>query len=141
MLENTNFIAIIIATIVSMGIGAGWYWMLGDKWKKAVGLSNEQIEKFVKQGPGMQTMSITVLCHFIMAFMLSGVIYHTGGFDPFNICNGIIAAVLVWVGFIVPSMLINHRFQLKPIMLTAIDGGHYLITLSVQGIIIGWFGV
>jgi hypothetical protein len=38
-------------------------------------------------------------------------------------------------------MAVNYTFQRRPLVLTLIDAGHFLIVLIVMGAIIGWFGV
>jgi len=49
--------------------------------------------------------------------------------------------LFVWAGFIAAPMIVNHRFQGSPWMLTLIDAGHWLGVLIVMGLVIGLFGV
>lgn len=46
----------------------------------------------------------------------------------------------MWVGFVITSMILNHRYQGAPWSLTLIDGGYLLGVLLVQGVVIGLFG-
>ena len=136
MLENVNIIAILVATVVSMAIGAGWYSSLAKPWIEANGFSDEQV-KAVNENSNPSTYVIAAVCHLVMAYILSGVIFHAG---DMTLGNGLLTAFLIWIGFVVTTMTVNHRFQFKPWSLTAIDSGHYLIVLLAQGAIIGWFG-
>ena len=137
-MENINWIAILIATLVSMAIGAGWYSALSKSWISANGFTDEQIAS-VEANDTPVIYVIAALCHLVMAFILSGVIFHvsTGEVTP---GKGLTTGFLIWLGFVAPSMCVNHRFQFKPWSLTLIDSGHYLAVLLAQGAIIGWFG-
>ena len=136
MLENVNFIAILPATIVSMAIGAGWYGSLAKPWIEANGFSEEQVRE-VNENSNPLIYVIAAICHLVMAYILAGVIFHAG---DMTLGNGLLTAFLIWIGFVVTTMTVNHRFQFKPWSLTVIDSGHYLLVLLAQGAIIGWFG-
>jgi hypothetical protein len=45
-----------------------------------------------------------------------------------------------WLGFVATTMLVYHSFSGTRPALTAIDGGHWLAVLLVQGAVIGAFG-
>lgn len=137
MFDNVNFIAWVLAVVVSMAIGAGWYGVLSKKWIAASGFSPSEIET-LESGGGGSSYVVAAICHIIMAYVLSGVIYHSGGF---SLRGGVISALFIWAGFVATSMAVNHRFQMKPWSLTVIDSGHYLLVLLAQGAILGWFGV
>lgn len=138
MFESINWLAVLIATVVSMGIGAGWYSFLAKPWIAANGFSEEQIRS-VEANDQPIIYIIAALCHLVMAVILSGVIFHSTGGEA-GIGNGLLTAVLIWIGFVVTTMTVNHRFQFKPWSLTAIDSGHYLLVMLAQGTILGWFG-
>ncbi len=139
MFETVNWIAIALATIASMAIGAGWYTFLAQPWIKANGFSDEQL-KTIKANETPMIYIMAAVCHFIMAFILSGIIIHASG-KEITFGDGVLTGFLVWLGFVATSMSVNHRFQFKPWSLTLIDSGHYLVLLLVQGAIIGWFGI
>lgn len=138
MLENVNWFAIAIATVVSMAIGAGWYSGLAKPWIAANGFNDEQI-KSIEANDTPIIYLIAAICHLVMAYILSGVIFHAAG-PEVTVGKGVLTAFLIWLGFVLTTMTVNHRFQFKPWVLTAIDSGHYLVVLIAQGAIIGWFG-
>lgn len=138
MFDNLNWIAIGISTLVSMAIGAGWYSGLAKPWIAANGFSDEQIRS-VEANDTPIIYVIAAVCHLVMAIVLSGVIFHAGGTD-ITIMDGVLTAFLIWIGFVVTTMCVNHRFQFKPWALTVIDSGHYLAVMLAQGAILGWFG-
>ena len=129
MFDGINLIAVAAAAIVSFLFGALWYGILGKAWMNAAGLTKEQTR------PNPVVFATAFFCQIIMAFVFAGVIYHTGGTD---IRNGIISALMIWVGIVITTQIVNHRFQGLSWNLTLIDGGHWLGVLLVQGIVIGW---
>ncbi|AMN51264.1 MULTISPECIES: DUF1761 domain-containing protein [Stappiaceae] len=129
MFDGINLIAVAAAAIVSFLFGALWYGILGKAWMNAAGLTREQTR------PNPVVFATAFFCQIIMAFVFAGVIYHTGGTD---IRNGIISALMIWVGIVMTTQIVNHRFQGLSWNLTLIDGGHWLGVLLVQGIVIGW---
>jgi hypothetical protein len=73
----------------------------------------------------------------VMATVLSILIARTG---EVTFARGVLIALLAWLGFVITSMAVNHRFTNQKPALTAIDGGHWLAVLLLQGAIIGVFG-
>jgi len=129
MFDGVNLIAVVAAAIASFVFGAVWYGVLGKAWMKAADLSAEQTK------PNPVTLAIAFFCQLVMAFVFAGIVYHTG---ETSIRTGIISAVMIWVGIVMATQIVNHRFQGKPWSLTLIDGGHWLGVLLVQGIVVGW---
>jgi hypothetical protein len=130
MFDGINLIAVVAAAIASFVFGAVWYGVLGKAWMTAAGLSEAQTK------PDPVTLAIALFCQLVMAFVFAGVIYHTG---ETSIRTGIISAVMIWVGIVMTTQIVNHRFQSMPWSLTLIDGGHWFGVLLVQGVLIGWF--
>jgi len=126
-----NYLAVLIAAVLSMPIGAAWYGGLGKQWMKAAGLKEED----VNQDPKIYI--VAVLCQFIIAIFLAGIIGHLA---TTGIWAGMVTAFFCWFGFVVPTMAVNHRFQGAGWDLTIIDAGHWLLVFLLQGAVIGWFG-
>ena len=80
---------------------------------------------------------IAFLCQLFMAWMLAGVIGHLG---DISVLRSLITAAFLWAGFVLTTMMVNHRFQSSPWSLTLIDGAHWLGVLLIMGLIIGLFG-
>nr|WP_319384802.1 DUF1761 domain-containing protein [uncultured Roseibium sp.] len=131
MFDGINLLAVAVAGVASFIFGSIWYGVLGKAWMAAASLSEEQTR------PDPVTLGLTFVCQLVMAFVFAGVIYHAG---QTSIRAGLISALMIWVGIVMTTQIINHRFQGKPWSLTLIDGGHWLGVLIVQGVVIGWFG-
>jgi glycerol uptake facilitator-like aquaporin len=131
MFDGINLLAVLVAAVVGFVFGAVWYGVLGKAWMRAANLTAEQTK------PAPVTMGLAFICQFVMAFVLAGVIYHVGGAD---VKTGLIAAGMIWVGFVLTTQIVNHRFQDKPWSLTVIDTGHWLGVLIIQAVVIGLIG-
>ena len=132
-----NYLAVIIAAIAAFVFGAAWYGVLGKQWQAALGKSpTDGKGKSMPVGP----MVITFIALIVMAWMLAGVIGHLGP-GQVTLKNGILSGAFLWFGFVVTTLAANHAFQGQKPLLTAIDGGHWLGVLVIEGAVIGAFGV
>ena len=129
---EVNWLAVIVATIAGFAVGAVWYSTLGKQWMAAIGKSRDQLNA----GPVPYVLG--VLAELVMAYFLAVVTLNLLG--SVTVANGLLAGALMWVGFIMPPMILNHRYQNMPWSLTILDGGHLLLVLLVQGLVIGLFG-
>lgn len=133
-----NWIAILLAAVAGFGFGAIWYGIFGRAWMKAAGITEEDIkgaDGTKKQSP--LPFIIAILANLIMAFTLAGFMGHM----VLDIKHGLITAGLVWLGFVLTTVMVNYSFQMRPISLSAIDAGHWLGVLLIMGCIIGYMGV
>ena len=129
---EVNWLAIIVATIAGFAVGAVWYTALGKQWMAAIGKTRDQLNT------GPQPYVIGVIVELVMAYFLALVTSNL--FGSVTVASGLMAGAHMWLGFIMPPMILNHRYQNMPWRLTALDGGHLLLVLLVQGLVIGLFG-
>jgi hypothetical protein len=104
---------------------------------EAAGMTAEDIKP--SGGPILSPYINAFLAELVMAFMLAGVLGTLGG-GHMNVKTGLITGAMMWLGFIMSSLVVNHSFQGAKKTLTLIDGGHWLGVLLVQGALIGWMG-
>ncbi len=126
-----NYLAVLIAAVAGFLFGWLWYGLLGKRWMAALGMVEPP-----KPAPG--PFIIAFLCQFVMAWMLAGVVGHLGNV---GIVRSLVSGVFLWAGFVMTTMIVNHRFQGANWGLTLIDGGHWLGVLLIMGLVIGLFGV
>jgi hypothetical protein len=132
---GVNYIAVIIAALAGFGLGTVWYMILSKPWMDAVG----KTEADRPQGPAqVLPFVIAIIALFVMALMLAGIMGHLG---DITIRGGVITGFFVWLGFVITTMGVNHTFSGAKPILTAIDGGYWLLVLLIQGAVIGAFGV
>ena len=134
MFGSVNWVAIVVATVASMALGFVWYMVFANQWMAAINKTREQIMANNSATPYI----LAALMQLIMAYSLALFIPRLMGAT--TISNGLIVAFHAWLGFVITSMIINHRYQGSKWSLTLIDGGYLLGVLLVQGLVIGLFG-
>jgi hypothetical protein len=50
--------------------------------------------------------------------------------------HGVVAGLTIGVGFLLTSTLVNNLFQGRSLMLTAIDGGHWVLAVVIEAAVI-----
>ena len=125
-----NLVAITAAAFASMIIGAVWYGGLAKPWMRAANINENDLD----QSPKLYV--IAAICQIIIAFFMAGIIGHLAIDTPWA---GAVTAFFCWLGFVAPTMTINHRFQGEKWSLTFINAGFWLLVFVAQGAIIGWF--
>lgn len=135
--SHVNYVAVMLAAAASFIFGGVWYGIFSRQWMDATGLTAEDIKPGT--GPVIAPYVNAFLAELVMAVMLAGLLLTLGGGHT-NAKAGLLTGVLVWLGFIMSALVVNHSFQGAPKTLTLIDGGHWLGVLLVQGAVLGWMG-
>ena len=138
-LGSLNYLPIFAAAIASFVFGGVWYSALSKPWMAAVGMSPERMQND-RSSLGLYVLAFVAL--LVMAVMLAGILVHLahGGLQS-TLRTGLISAGFLWLGFVIPTMVVNYAFHGARHSLTLIDGGHWLGVLLIQGAIMGWWGV
>lgn len=133
---GVNYLAVVVAAVLSFFFGAAYYGALSKPWMKAARIQP-------KPGGGGGAMPPpallvnSIVCELIMAFVLAAVLASTGtaGVGP-----AIAVAVVLWLGFIATTVAVNQRYQGYGWDLTVIDAGHWLGVALIMAVVIGWWG-
>lgn len=133
-----SYWAIIAAAVASFVFGGVWYGALSKPWLNALGKSEADIKSAGRPLPLL--FGITIVAQLIMAWVLAGIIAHLGP-GQVTLRNGLISGAFCWLGFVVTTLAVNNGYQGNKWSLTAIDGGHWLGVLLIQGAVIGLMGV
>ena len=130
------YVGILTAAVASWLAGAVWYNVFGNAWLLALGKTKAEL-----MGPSGKPSPVpfvlSFLAELVMAFVLATMLPRLGAV---TIGGGITAGLLIWVGFVITSIGVNHAYTNQKPALTAIDGGHWLAVLLIQGAILGAFG-
>ena len=129
-----NFVAVIVAAVVSMAIGMAWYSpaLFGKEWMKLSRISPQRIRS--AKAKGMEkTYVIGFIVNLIMAYVLAHTVYYSGARTAMD---GAFVGFFVWLGFIATVMLGMVLWEGKPVKLYVINAGHYLVSLLVMGAIL-----
>jgi len=127
-----NWLAVVLATVASFAFGAAWYMGLSRQWLSALGKTREQLNV------GYTPFIWSVLVELVMAYFLALLTPVLMG--EVTVAGGAIVGAHMWLGFVVTSLIMNHRYEGMKWSLTVIDGLHLLGVLVVQGVVIGLFG-
>jgi hypothetical protein len=131
-----NYLAIVIAALSSFGFGAIYYMSLAKPWMAAIGKTEAELKANSSRTPFI----VAIVAELIMAWVLAGALGHLG---PGQVSprNGLITGFILWVGFVITTLAVNHAYEGAKRTRTLIDGGHWLGVLLIQGLVIGFFGV
>lgn len=123
---DINYLAVLVAGLLSMVIGFVWYGPLFAKaWMKEVGLKAKDVEK----GPGAG-YALTLFGALIESFVLAHFIDYTWAT---TLTEGIVTGVWVWLGFVAYAIGVNYLFAQRTFKLWQIDTGYFLVLLMAQG--------
>lgn len=131
---NVNYVAVMLAAAASFIFGGVWYGIFSKPWMEAAGMTMEDIKP--SGGPVLAPYVNAFLAELVMAFMLAGILLTLGGGHA-NLKAGLVTGAMIWLGFVMSSLIVNHSFQGAKKALTMIDGGHWLGVLLIQGAAIG----
>ncbi len=131
-ISNISWVGVIVATIAAFILGGAYYGVLGKPWMKAARID-----------PSQTTMSaslfaVSIASEFVMAVILS-VLIGTLGMGDASIAKALMIAFILWLGLVVTTLTVNHRYQGFGWDLTLIDGAHWLLVLLAQGAVVGYF--
>ena len=127
---HNPIIAIGAAGLAAWIFGAIWYTSLGKVWQRAQGLNPDDCKD--KKMP-MAPMVVSFLAALVMSAVLYQILTNLG---VMGVGNSALAGLTVGVGFLLTSTLVNNMFQGKPLTLTAIDGGHWVLAVTIEAVVI-----
>lgn len=131
---GTNYLAVLVAAVAAFLFGWIYYSLLASPWRRAARMPQAAAK------PHISVLIVTFVAELVMAWIMAGLIGHLGP-GAVTIKNGLISAAIVWFGFILTSIAVNHRHEGFGWDLTFIDAGHWLGVALILGGVIGAFGV
>jgi hypothetical protein len=133
-----NYLAVIAATVASWLFGALWYGLLSRQWLAAQGKTLEECKETGNRS--LAPFVISFIAELAMAFMLGGLLAHLFPRELVNVRHGLITGASLWLGFILTTVATGYAYQQRSLALLAIDAGHGLGVLLLQGLVIGLIG-
>jgi hypothetical protein len=137
---GVNYWAVLLAAIAGFLVGGVWYRVFAQPWMAATGITREQIQAHHGDWTHWLPFAYAFAAMLVMALAFAGMLGHFGS-GQVNVRNGIISAVVIWLGFVLPVMLVNNSFAMRSPRLLLIDGGYWLVVLALMGAIIGAIGL
>jgi hypothetical protein len=134
-----NLFPIFLAALGSFVFGAVYFGVLAKPWMSAAGITRGGAKAKGRAGSAAP-MIWGFLAEFWIASILAGaLILSPPEAGPWAMAIG--TAFILWIGFVFPSMLVNHRYEGRPWRLTLINGAHWLGVLVVQAVVLQSVGV
>jgi len=130
---HINVFAVIVAAIVTFGIGALWYspLLFGKQWLAFNGYGPDKVEAMRKQAG--KAYGISFACYVVMAAMFAILLRIT---HITAILAGAKLGVLLWLGFVAAVGLTANVYSDKPLKAFLLDAGYQLVYLIVTGLIL-----
>jgi hypothetical protein len=125
-----NYLAVAIATIVTMVLGFLWYSpvLFSNAWVTEMGMKREEMS-----GGSPYTYVLTALTALFGAFILAILVSMVG---EKTILTGITVGLLIGISISV-KIGMNFLFESRTLKLYIITIGYHLVTYLLTGIIIG----
>lgn len=131
-----NYLAVVVAAVISMVIGSVWYGPLfGSWWTKEIGMTKADMEK------GKKTMGKSYGLMALGSLVMSYVLSHTTTFaaaytQTTGISAGLMSGFWSWLGFVAPVTLGSVLWEGKSWKLWVMNNGYYVVTLCAMGAIL-----
>jgi hypothetical protein len=129
--SKVNFLAILVATIIYMVLGALWYGPLfSEPWMELIGMTAEQAQ----QGSSPVIYLIPFVGALIGFYVLALFINAT---NMGTLSGGAMVGLLAGIGFLATFAGVNYVFSMRPLQLFLIDIGYPVVSLVIAGAILG----
>lgn len=133
---SIHWIAVIVAALVSMALGAIWYTegLFGKRWIKAAGITKKQAE-----ANSTKPMIYAALRAFFMALIMYIFIFV---FDAFHsdrswLANALLTSILAGFGFTWTAMKMHDLFEIRSKDIMMINIGFEVVDFLLVGLAIG----
>lgn len=125
------YLAVLAAGVAGWVFGAIWYTVLGKAWQAALGMDAEGCKgKKMPVTPLLVALAAALAMAATQALLLAGL-----GVEGWM--RGAEIGLILGLGFLLTSNLVNNMFQQKKPMVTVIDAGHWVLALTLEGAILG----
>jgi hypothetical protein len=125
---------ILLAASAALLFGGAWYSVFGTPWTR-----NARLEPDRARPPSLVFL-LAFVCEAWIAAILAGALIlapvEAGGW---TVALG--TAFILWVGFVLPVIVVDHRTQRLPWTLTGIDAGHWLGAFAIIAAVLQAVGV
>ena len=127
-----NYVAVLLAAIAAMAVGALWYspLLFVKAWLKETGLSEKDMKKgmspMAAMGVGflVQLLSAYVLAHFLVLVQAD------------SMQEALQAGFWIWLGFIATTQIGSVLWETKSIKYFVINAAHTLLSMLVMAAVL-----
>jgi len=132
MTFEINLLAVLVAALAHMVIGAFWYSpvLFGKKWMALSGMTKEKMEHC---HPSMHKM---YAIGFLVSLVMSYVLAHVLQLGSTTLVLALQTAFWIWLGFMATISLNSVIWGGRDKMLWVLDNAYYLVSLLVMSAIL-----
>ena len=125
--SSINWLAVIVAAILSMVVGFVWYSkpVFLRPWLKGL----EKDESFAQEANPV-TFVFAFLSAIIEAVFVTFLLNAMGSV---TLVSGLTAGFMIWLGFVFTTHLVNDLFSKRSFTFTLITSGYHLVMLLIMG--------
>lgn len=133
-IENVNYLAVLIAAVINMAIGAFWYSPagFGKQWSTLMGWTDPAKMADMKKGAG-KSYAWMFVASLVMMYVLANIVRLSGAA---TVTDGAMAGFWVWLGFVATTQVGIILWDMKPAKLFAINTLYSLVTLVINGAVL-----
>ncbi len=126
---HINYLAVIVAALVQMVVGALWYspLLFAKPWMKAVGKTMEEMRSSASM------YLFPALGALLTAYVMAHIIDYTGAI---TLGQGLQTGFWLWLGFTAPAVGVDIVFAGRPKELFYINAGYHLVNFLLAGAIL-----
>ena len=127
VIQNLNWLAVIVAAFSTFIIGGIWYSTFEKSWMKANSFTNEDLKK--------RKMPLVFGLSFLFAFLMSINLAMFIGKE--DVAFGTIAGFMTGFGWVAFGIAIIALFENRSLKYVLINGGYMVVSFTVMGAILG----
>jgi hypothetical protein len=133
MILDINWLAVLVAAIVTFVLGGLWYGPLfGKVWRTAEGQAEPE--------PGHRKHPALVYgLSFVLMLIAAAALAITVGPDP-TVVRAVGAGLIIGVGWVATSFGVNYLFAGRRLALFAVDAGYNIVLFAAMGLVLALFG-
>lgn len=131
-----NWLAVLVCVVVSMVSGAIWYHpkVFFMTWWRGIGKGEDE-----QPGGNMAIIwPLTILASLVQAIFMALFVHALGSLSGgATLISGATTGLLLWLGFIAPTYLVNKLFAGHGFPIWGIEAGNHLVNFILFGAILG----
>ena len=132
-LGSINYIAVVVAIVINMALGAAWYspLLFAKPWMAANGLTEESISE---AGSATKGYVVAVIASIVIAFAIA-LFAQASGVD--TAVEGLLLGLAAGLGFVATTLAASYIFESRPLKLYLINAGYPVVSFTLIGLLIG----
>ena len=130
---RTNYLAVLVATIIHFLIGGLWYGVLfSNKFVELIGWGPEKLKQMESHNPTKELI-IAFISSLVLCYILAHFVQYT---KAKSALDGLQTAFWLWLGFVATTQLATVVFEERNAGLYLLNVGYQFVGCAVAGIIL-----